>query len=152
MVILAEVGSGLYELLLFLHILAVVVAFSPAVVHALTGPKIMKDDETAGRAFSKAAAANSRIVYLPALLAVGILGFALVGVSDPAFKFTQAWVYSSALLWLAIGGIVSAVIIPGEKQVAAGDRAAESRVAAGGGIATLLFLIVLFLMVVKPGI
>jgi hypothetical protein len=60
-------------------------------------------------------------------------------------------VFISALLWLAIGGIVSAVIIPGEKQVASGDRAAESKVAAAGGIATLLVLVVLFLMVVKPG-
>ena len=151
MFMLARVGSGVYQLLLILHLLSVVIAFAPAVVHPLTGPRMMKEDESAGRRFSGAAAAVSRTVYLPALLAVGILGFAMVGISDQAFRFSDPWVFISALLWLVIGGIVSAVIIPGEKQVAAGDRAAESKVAAAGGIATLLFLVVLFLMVVKPG-
>lgn len=151
MVLLARAHSGAYELLLVLHILAVVVAFAPAVVHALTGPRILKEDEAAGRAFFKVASANSRSVYLPALIAVGILGFALVGASGDAFEFSDAWISISAVLWLAIGGIVSAVILPGEKQAAEGDRAAEKKVAVGGGIATLLFIVVLFLMVVKPG-
>lgn len=151
MFLLARVGSGVYNALLLLHILAVLVAFAPAVINPIVGPRLYKDDEAAGQKFSGVSASNTRTVHLPALLAVGILGFALVGISDEAFKFTDPWVFISALLWLAIGGIVSAVIVPGEKQVAAGDRAAESKVAAGGGIATLLFVVVLFLMVVKPG-
>jgi hypothetical protein len=151
MFLLARVGSGFYQLLLILHLLSVVVAFAPAVVHAVTGPRLLKEAEAAGRTFFGVAVGNERTVYLPALLAVGILGFALVGISDEAFKFTDAWVLIAALLWLAIGGVVSAMIVPGEKQVAAGDRAAEAKVAAGGGIVSLLFLVVLFLMVVKPG-
>lgn len=148
---LARVGSGTYNVLLLLHILSVIVAFAPAVVNPLTGPRLLKEDEPAGRSFARVSAANSRNVYLPALGVVGILGFALVGISDKVYKFSDPWVFISALLWLAIGGIVGAVIVPSERQVAAGDRAAESKVAAAGGIATLLFLIVLFLMVVKPG-
>ena len=148
--VLARVGSGVYQALLILHILSVLVAFAPAVAHPLTGPRIMKEDEAAGQRFSAAVAVVSRQVYLPALLAVGVLGFALVGISDEQWKFSDPWVFISALLWLAIGGIVSAVIIPGERKVGTGDRAAESRVAAAGGIATLLLLVVLFLMVVKP--
>ena len=151
MVILSRVGSGAYNAVLFLHILSVVVAFAPAVVNPLTGPRIYKADEGAGQRFSGVSAANSRQIYLPALGLVGILGFALVGISDQAWKFSDPWVFISALLWLVIAGIVGAVIVPGEKQMAGGDRAAESKVAAAGGIATLLFLVVLFLMVVKPG-
>jgi uncharacterized membrane protein len=151
MVLLAVVGSGVYKALLFLHILSVVVAFAPSVVHSLAGPRLLKDDESAGRHFAGVAAANQRMVHMPALLAVGVLGFALVGASDDAWKLSEPWVYISALLWLVIGGIISAVIIPGDKQIAGGDRAAESKVAAAGGIATLLFVIVVFLMVVKPG-
>jgi len=151
MLLLARVDSGVYQALLVLHILSVVVAFAPAVVHPLTGPRLLKEDEPAGRSFSGVASGVERKVYLPALLAVGVLGFALVGLSDDAWKFSEPWVYIAALLWLAIGGIVSAVIIPGEKQIAAGDRAAESKVAAAGGIASLLFVVVVFLMVVKPG-
>ena len=151
MLILAVVSSGVYKALLLLHLLSVVVAFSPAVVHAIAGPGLMKEDEDAGRRFAGIAAANNRMVHLPALLVVGVLGFALVGVSDEAWKFSDLWVSISALLWLVIAGIISAVVVPGNRKVAAGDRAAESRVAAAGGIATLLFVIVMFLMVVKPG-
>jgi len=151
MLLVGVVGSGIYKALLLLHILAVLVAFAPAVVHALAGPRLMKVDEAAGRHFAGVAAGDDRTVHLPALLAVGVLGFALVGASGEAWKFSDPWVFISALLWLVIGGIVGAVIIPANKQVAAGDRAAEARVAAGGGIASLLIVIVLFLMVVKPG-
>ncbi len=148
---LAEVGSGVYQMLLILHILSVVVAFAPAVVHSLTGPRLLKEDEGAARSFFGAAAGNDRRVYLPALLAVGILGFALVGISGGTFEFSDPWVSAAALLWVIISGIVGAVIVPAERQLAAGDRSAESKVAAGGGIVTLLFVIVLILMVVKPG-
>lgn len=151
MFLLARVGSGVYNAVLLLHILAVLVAFAPAVINPIVGPRLYKVDEAAGQKFSGVAAANTRTVHLPALLAVGILGFALVGISDEAFRFGDPWVFISALLWLAIGGIVGAVIAPGERQMAAGDRAAESKVAAAGGVATLLLLVVLFLMVVKPG-
>ena len=120
-------------------------------VNALPGPRIYKDDEGAGQRFSAVTAVNSRQVYLPALGVVGLLGFGLVGISEAQWKFSDPWVFISAILWLVIAGIVSAVIVPGEKQMAGGDRAAESTVAAAGGVATLLFLVVLFLMVVKPG-
>lgn len=151
MFILARFNSGAYQALLLLHILSVIVAFAPAVVNQLTGPRLLKEDEAAGRHWAGVIAGNDRRVHLPALGVAGILGFALVGISDQLFKFSDPWVFISALLWLAIAGIISAVIVPGERQIAAGDRAAESKVAAGGGVATLLFLVVLFLMVVKPG-
>jgi len=151
MVLLAVVSLGIRRFVLLLHIVAVLVAFSPAIVNALTGPRLMKEDEAAGRRFAGVSAANTRRVHLPALLAVGVLGFALVGISGDEYKFSQPWVYISILLWLAIGGIIGGLITPGERRIAAGDRVAESRVAAAGGVASLLLLVVLFLMVLKPG-
>lgn len=151
MVFLAAVSLGIRQFVLLLHIIAVLVAFAPAVVNALAGPRLMKEDEAAGRRFAGVSAANTRTVHLPALLAVGILGFALVGISNNEFTFSKPWVFISIVLWLAIGGIIGGVITPGERQIAAGDRAAESKVAAAGGIASLLLVVVLFLMVVKPG-
>ena len=151
MFLLALVGSGVYNALLFLHIVSVIIAFAPSVVNPLTEPRMYKVDESTGQRFAALSAANSRQVYLPALAVVGLLGFAMVGISDEQWKFSDPWVFISAILWFAIAGIVSAVIVPGEKQMAGGDRAAESKVSAAGGIATLLFLVVLFLMVFKPG-
>jgi hypothetical protein len=43
------------------------------------------------------------------------------------------------------------VILPAERKVAAGDLAAEKRIAAAGGIATLLVIVQVALMVIKPG-
>ena len=151
MVLLARVGSGVYNAVLLLHILSVIVAFAPAVVNPLTGPRLYKDDESAGQRFWAVSAANSRQVYLPALAVVGLLGFALVGISNEQWRFSDPWVFISAILWLVIAGIVSAVIVPGQKQMGEGDRTAESKVVKASSIATVLFLVVLFLMVVKPG-
>lgn len=151
MFLLAAVDSGAYKALLFLHIVAVVVAFSPSVVHALVGPILLRDDDASGRRFAGVAAAQQRAVHLPALLVAGILGFALVGSSGEVWKFSDPWVSVSALLWLVIGGITGALILPGQKLVAEGDRGAEAKVRMGYGIVSLLFIVVVFLMVVKPG-
>jgi len=150
MVLLAQIGSGAYKALLFLHIVAVIVALAPAVVRPLTGPRLLKEDEGSAQRFAGVSAANQRTVHLPALLVAGILGFALVGASD-GIKFSDLWVSVAALLWLVIGGLVGAVIVPGERQTAAGDKGAESKVAAAGGIVSLLYVVVVFLMVVQPG-
>ena len=150
MFILGQVGSGVYNLLLILHILAVVVAFAPAVVHPLVGRRLV-GDEGALRRFSGATSNNTRTVHLPALLAVGVLGMGLVGVSGGAYEFSDAWIAISLLLWLAIGGVISALVLPGERGTAEGEPGAASKVQLGGAICTVLFLVVLTLMVVKPG-
>jgi hypothetical protein len=49
-------------------------------------------------------------------------------------------------------GIVTAVILPSERKVAAGDVAALAKVKAAGGIATLLVIVQIGLMVFKPGL
>ncbi len=150
MFLFARVGSGVYNLLLILHILTVIVAFAPAVVHPLVGRRLLAEDEGSMRRFSNATSINTRTVHLPALAAVGLLGFALVGVSGEFYKFTDPWVAISALLWLVIAGVIGAVVLPGERGLATGEAGAASKVQTGGGIATVLFLIVLCLMVVKP--
>ena len=151
MFLFARVGSGVYQLLLILHILSVVVAFAPAIVHPLVGRRLLGEDEGAAQRFSGAASTNNRAVHLPALVAVGVLGFALVGVSDKAFEFSDPWVAISALLWLVIAGVISGMVLPGERGMAAGEAGAAAKVQTGGAIAAVLFVVVLCLMVVKPG-
>jgi len=151
MVLLAAVDSGVYQTLLALHILSVIVAFAPVIVHPLVARFLADEDEGAGRRLSGVAAATQRTVHLPALLLVGILGFALVGSSDEHWKFSDPWVSVSALLWLVIGGVIGAVLIPAQKKVAGGDGGAASTASAASGLVTLLLVVVVFLMVVKPG-
>lgn len=151
MFLLARVRDGVYNVLLILHILSVVVAFAPSIVHPLVAKRLGEQDEGAGRRFAGAASGNNRSVHLPALVAVGVLGMGLVGVSGGVFKFTDPWIAVSLLLWLVIGGVLSAMVLPGEREMGAGEAGAASKVQTGWAIVGVLFLVVLILMVVKPG-
>jgi hypothetical protein len=42
--------------------------------------------------------------------------------------------------------------VPGERAMAAGDLSAETKVAMGGQIITVLTLVMLYLMIWKPGL
>jgi uncharacterized membrane protein len=134
---------------LFLHIVAVVVAFAPAVVHPLTFER-MRDDGSIGR-FIGIAADNGRKVYLPALVATGVFGIIMILLSDEVIGFDELWISLSFLVWIAITGVVSGLIMPSERKVAEGDVEASKKVTLGGQLVTVLFLVILYLMIFKPG-
>ena len=48
--------------------------------------------------------------------------------ADPAFGFDQTWVSLAFLVWIAICGVVSGLMLPGERKLAAGDLEAEKKV------------------------
>ena len=148
----AAVGDTGYNIMLFLHILTAFVAFAPAFVHPFLGEQSKQLDEGSKRQVYGFILQNGRRVYLPALVVTGILGFGLVGMSSDVFELSQGWVIASIIVWIAINGILHAVVIPAEKAVGAGDDSAESRIAAGGMLATVLFLVMLYLMIFKPGL
>lgn len=149
--VLAKVNDGSYNLVLMLHIVAVIVAFAPAVVHPLMGAKVDKEDGEAGTVrFSQHASFLGRRVYFPSLIVAGLLGFALVALSDPAFSFSDMWVLLGIANWVVIAGLVSGGILPAERKVAAGDVAANKRVIMFGQITTLFIFTQLYLMVFKP--
>jgi uncharacterized membrane protein len=149
--VLAAFGDGLYKLLYLGHIVAFLVAFAPAVIHPILAAQAKGDGPDTLPRLSGHMAANGRRIHLPALVAVGGLGLAMVLVSDEVWGFDQAWVSLAFLVWLAIGGVVTAILLPAERRLAGGDLAAEKQVAVGGQITTLLLLAMLYLMIWKPG-
>jgi len=56
------------------------------------------------------------------------------------------------LVWIAMNGVVHGVIVPAERKVGAGDVEAMKRLDLGGGLVTLLFAVMLYLMIWKPGL
>ena len=72
--------------------------------------------------------------------------------SDGLWAFSQGWVSGAFVVWLLMNGVVHAMIAPGERMVAAGDESGQQRIDRGGGIITLLVLVMLYLMVWKPGL
>jgi uncharacterized membrane protein len=152
-VVLAALRSGLYNVFLLLHIVAFVVAFAPAVINPIAIARIRQaSGDGALPAAARWMAANGRQVHFPALVTIAPLGIVMVLLSDDAFGFDQAWVWLGLLVWLGICGVITALVIPGERRLAEGDLAAEKQVAMGGQIATLLAVAILYLMIWKPGL
>jgi hypothetical protein len=136
-----------YKLVFLLHVASFVVAFAPVVVGLLPGD---------GAATTTLRAAG-RTIYAPALILTGLFGILLILLSDEVWEFSDLWVSLAFLLWIAMNGVFHGLILP--QLRGRGTRGGGTR---GGGttaidleratqILTVLFLIMLYLMIWKPG-
>ncbi|HEY8546362.1 MAG TPA: hypothetical protein VIL36_14980 [Acidimicrobiales bacterium] len=143
-----------YKVLFFLHILSVVVAFAPASVHPLLQRQFGgSDSPELLQRFAGFAAQNGRRVYAPALILAGLWGILIIATQEgDYFAFDQLWVNLAMVVWIAMNGVVHGLITPSERKLAAGDPDAEKRLDLGGMIVTILFLVMLYLMIWKPGL
>jgi uncharacterized membrane protein len=150
--ILAAYGDGLYKLLFFGHMASFLVAFAPAVIHPILGAQAKADgDPSALARLTGHMAGNGRRIHFPALIALGGFGLAMVFTSSDVIAFDQAWVSLAFLVWLAICGVVSGMLLPAERKVAAGDETALVPLERAGQIVTVLLVVTLYLMVWRPG-
>jgi len=141
-----------YNIFLFLHIVAVVVAFAPAVINPMLESYFRKSGgDSALQNWAGFTSTYTRTFSLGGLVALLGTGIVMIILSDDVIQFSDLWISITFLLWFAIGGVVSAMILKGEKQLARGDMAGSKLVARGGTIATILALIVLYLMIYQPG-
>ena len=101
---------------------------------------------------------------LPGIVGLLATGIALVGLTDWA-RFEEAWLSISLILLIITGIIWTALLLPLQKRMVRlaqlgaargtpdpGYWQASKKWAMFGGIATLLPVVILFLMVLKPGI
>lgn len=150
--VIATYQSSLYNLLYLGHMISFLVAFAPAVIHPILAAETKGDaDDASFRRLLGHQAANGRRIHFPAVIALGAFGLGMVLVSDSVWAFDQTWISLALLVWIAICGVVSGMLLPAERKAAAGDDTAESMVQRAGGIATLLLLVMLYLMIWKPG-
>jgi uncharacterized membrane protein len=141
-----------YNVMLFLHIVTALVAFAPAFVHPLlTNQTKALDATTRGKVLGMIAG-NGRRIYAPALILTGLFGFAMQGMSDGVIEFGQTWFWLAIVVWIAMNGVLHAMLLPAERALAAGDEAAESKASTGAMILTILLLVMLYLMVFQPGL
>ncbi|MDE0066555.1 MAG: hypothetical protein OXN44_06755 [Acidimicrobiaceae bacterium] len=148
--ILAQVGSTGYNILLFLHIAAIAVALSPTFVH----PFLARDtngEYSVRRTLYTGIAKRSMRIYGSSLIVGGLLGFGVAGLSDKVYQLSDGWLAASVIAWLAMNGALHAMVIPAEKAMADGDEPDARKAETGSLIISLLFLLSLYLMIFKPG-
>jgi uncharacterized membrane protein len=133
-----------FKVVLLLHILAVVIAFGPLFFIPLLART------THGNA------GDSTLAYLqrfatPAVVLAGFFGMAMVGMSDKVYKFSQTWVSLAFALWIIQVALFIFGMLPSQRKAAAGDAVAAKRLPMFTGIIHLTFLVMLYLMIWRPG-
>ncbi|MCW2597006.1 MAG: hypothetical protein JWR06_2472 [Jatrophihabitans sp.] len=149
----------MFKILLALHLLFAIFAIGP-LVHAAT---------TAGRGVRRgdgaATASSARLlrIYSYGSAVVVLVGFGLMSAKSPTNpkqhvgEFGDTWIWLSLLLWVVAIGLVLGVVVPTLDKASALIQKEESvvsltaRVAAGGGIVAVLFAVIVFVMVYRPG-
>ncbi len=145
-----EIGSTPYNVMLLIHILGAIIAFGAAFVNPLVQRMAAKEGSGAIVACGQAAALAR--VSFPALLVTGLIGFGVAGMSDEVFKLSQTWLLLAVLLWLAQAGIYFFGLLPAYRRLGKGEDGASSAVSGLIGVGHILLLVILYLMIWKPGL
>jgi len=156
------VDSGIYKLLLVLHILTVIVGFGGMFIAGFYGNEARNRPGREGLAVAETTLKVTDRIPTMAVCAVPILGILLILLSDDTWKFSEAWISLSLLLYIVLVALAVTVQVPAIRKMVALRQGAdgaqplqmqadEKKVGAVSGIVNVLWVVVLFLMVFKPG-
>lgn len=167
------VNSTLYNLVLVLHLVAVVVGFGTVFLNGAYGAEAKRRGGAGGLAIGEANFTVARIASY-AMYAVFVFGILLVILSDGAWEFSHLWISLSFLLYFIGLGLSHGLLLPAARRmnglaaelVAAGAgggsggrppqvaemEALEKRLALLGTILNLIVVVIIALMVFKPGV
>lgn len=178
MVLAAGITSGVYRFVLLLHVLAAIVGLGGVTLNALYGAQAAKRRGVGATAISEANYAVSVGVAEKIIYSIPVFGILLVLLSDDAWSFGDTWVWLSLVLFGVALVISHSVLIPGHRQLNEALRALESvsatgpaatgaaggpppqvaqieaitkRMAAVGPVLHVLLVVLLVLMIWKPG-
>jgi hypothetical protein len=148
-------GNTGYKVLLVLHLLSVVVAFGPWFINGLLPTAASKRGGAEGQAIS---AANFQVSHATQFAMYGVFIFGMGTLSLKAkgagISASDTWVWLSIVLWVAIIGILHAIVLPAQRQLkdGSGDSAAlTQRQSLGAALINVLVVVVIYLMVFEPG-
>jgi uncharacterized membrane protein len=127
-----------YQLLGLLHILSVIVAFGPLFFY----PSLQRAGD--GVTVAKV---HLRLV-LPALTLAWVFGMGMVGMSDDAIEMSETWIVIALACWVVLMLLSWFLIRPALTDQSA---AARSRLGMAIGITHVLLIVLLYLMIFKPG-
>ena len=148
-----------YNLVLFVHIAAAIVAFGPAFAYPLLAGMARRGDPRQRASFHRAQERVGRELVTPAAVVVLLAGVYLAVAGR--YDFGEPFVGAGILIVVVLLGLLGAFFAPQERRLAAlaeeeaepsGDYLlAARRVVAVRAVASALVLLAVFLMVTKPG-
>ncbi len=151
----ATFGSTMFKIMLLLHVLGAIVAFGAAFVNPIVHR--IGQQAGAGAVVARGQVAATIRISLPAMIITGLLGFGVAGTSKPAgsdeplYSMSQSWLMVAVLVWLILVAIYFFGVLPALRKVGEGDESASKIAGMLGGVSHLLLVVMLFLMIWKPG-
>ena len=157
-----------YEISLWVHISAVVIGFGATFAESIAFPVAMRLDARHLPYVHRLQLAINQYLATPAVLVILVTG--IYQVSDADLEFGDFWISASFAILIVLGGLLGAYFIPADRRLGpmvqrdierAGDgevvlsdeyqRAARTE-GIVGMVAGLLVIVVIYLMVTKPGL
>jgi hypothetical protein len=148
-----------YDVLVGLHVLSAVIGFGAVAVsgaYGAIGRRAARPGarDQAAEEVQRYFSSRSAMEYL--VLAAPLFGVAAMSVRPGGSEFGQVWVLSGLVIWVAAGGLLTAVVRPAERRI----RAVGTDVASAGSDARtlmwaaaasdILFVVALLVMVTQP--
>lgn len=146
--VIAEIGGTGFNIMMLLHVLAAIVGFAPAWLWPILLKTSAKGDSAAAEAIETSILRYS----LPGVGLAGFFGFGLAGMSDKVYKMSQPWLAAAIVVWLILLAVYAFVARPAIKELSTGDASAKAKLSAAVGISHLGLIILLVLMIFKPGL
>jgi uncharacterized membrane protein len=151
-----------YDVVLTIHILAVVVAFGVVFAYPVLDAHIRRAGPGDLPALHRLHLALGRSVISPAMVVVLLAGLYL---ALDRYSLGKPWISATFAILIVLFAIMGAILTPADRRLAelaerdlkAGGgpsedyRREERKAAAFGSLALLLVLVAIFLMVAKPG-
>ncbi|MEA2190630.1 MAG: hypothetical protein QOI73_751 [Solirubrobacteraceae bacterium] len=151
-----------YDVVLTIHILAVVVAFGVVFAYPVLDAHIRRAGPGDLPALHRLHLALGRSVISPAMVVVLLAGLYL---ALDRYSLGKPWISATFAILIVLFAIMGAILTPADRRLAelaerdlkAGGgpsedyRREEKKAAAFGSLALLLVLVAIFLMVAKPG-
>lgn len=149
-------NRGAFGAILTLHILTAVFVIGPMAVAAMTAPRLIRGGD-ASLAALRGVLRSTRYYPLASLIVVG-LGFAIISKGPYGYhrSVTEPWILVSIILWALAAALTFFVVATFvERAITAIEQGDDARrligpIAGAGGIASLCWVAIVVLMVVKP--
>ena len=120
MSVLGTIDGGFYKFVLVLHIFCAIVGCGAVFLNGVYGAQ-MKQRLQSGKVAEAIGIleANDFVSKIGEyfIYAVFILGFAVIGLSDSVWKFSQTWVWLSVVIYLVAIGLSHGVLMPAVKRM-----------------------------------